>query len=72
MSKRIFTADGNVGRFAHVIAAIEPVNQVAVFGNDEHGRRHAVHRHDVPLIGYRQAGHDVNVSATGKEIESCN
>jgi len=45
----LFAAHGDVGGFPHVVAAVEPVQQVAVLVDDEDGGGHAVHRHDVTL-----------------------
>ena len=61
--ERSLTADGDVGRLAHVVAAVEPLDEVAVLGDDEHGRRDAVHHHDVAGVRDGQPGHDVNAPA---------
>jgi len=45
--KVLLAADGNVGRFAHVVAAVKPANEVASLRDAEHRRRHAVYCHYV-------------------------
>lgn len=45
-----------------MIAAIEPVNQVTIFRDDEDGRRNAVNSNNVSGISYGQTSNNVNVS----------
>lgn len=45
-----------------MIAAIEPMNQIAVLRDDENSRRDAIDSHNVSLICDGQSCDDVNVS----------
>lgn len=54
------TADSDIGRLAHALAAVEPAHEVALLRQNEHGGRDAVHGHDQTLRRHRQTRHDVD------------
>ena len=65
------TADCDVGRLAHVVAAVEPLDEAAALGDDEHCGRHAVHHHDVAGVRDGQTRHDVDTpDDTDKALHS--
>lgn len=54
--------NSNIGRFSHVIAAIEPTQQLAAFADYENGGADTVDRDDLSIARNCQSGHDVDVS----------
>ena len=53
---------GDVAGLPHVVRAVEPAQQLAVLHDDEDGRGHGVHGHDVALPGDGEPRHDVDVA----------
>lgn len=60
--KELLATDGDVAGFSHVVATIEPTDQLARLGDDEDGGRDGVDGHDVSGRSDRQAGYDVDVA----------
>lgn len=56
------TMYGYVRRLPHVIAAIEPSEQVAALPDYENGRANTVNGDDLTVIGHGQPRHDVDVT----------
>lgn len=54
--------NGDVGGLAHVVAAIEPAQEVAALPDDEDGRTDAVDRHYFTVTGNGEPGDDVDVA----------
>ena len=60
--EKLLSTDGDVARFPHVIATIEPTNQLARLGDHEHGGRNGIHGHDVARGSNGQSSYDVDVT----------
>lgn len=62
------TVDGNIGRFAHVVAAIEPVKQFSFLWDDEYSGRDTVNSYNLSTAGDSESSNDVNVSERSKNV----
>lgn len=56
-----------VGRFFHAVRTVEPLDQIAVLRNAEHGREHGIDGHDVALLINSQTGNNIDVTNDNKE-----
>ena len=59
--EKFFAADGYVARLSHVVAAVEPADQLARLGDDEHRRGNRVDGDDIARGSDRQTRHDVDI-----------
>lgn len=50
--KELFTVDGEVGRFSHVVATVEPVAQVSTVGDDKDSWGHRVNGDNVTFVSH--------------------
>lgn len=61
------TIDSNVRWLTHVIAAIKPMHQVTIFGDNEHGGRNTVDGNNMALVGYSQSSNNINITVQFKK-----
>ena len=53
---------GDITRFSHMLGAVEPLKQVALFRNAEYSGRNGVHGYNIAIVGDGDARYDVYVA----------